>query len=224
MGAKIARERDDRLVVVGGSDPSVERHRDELFGRPAAPDFSPIDARYVPPRKALVEWIGDPSPFDAELVRALRLRGLLTATERLVLGQLTFWRQPRIDGVTGWTLGPRDGLTKTYRFGKEPGTYVVEVDFADLDNLFALGEYWLIKGERVRRPRSPFRVLGSHADALPPQPADDEAWRRFIDYLRRRKLKSAPLSAEEKRLRVRSGREEGLVGLDRTGTVGTWRS
>jgi hypothetical protein len=223
LAATIARERDGRHVIVGGSDPTIERHHAELFGAPVEPDFSPIDTRYVPPKTALVEWIGDPSPFDSELIRALRLRDLLLPVERLVLGQLTFSRQPRIDGYTSWALGPRDGLTKTYRWGPQRGTYVVEVDFADIDNLLDLGDWWVISGTAVRRPRNAFRILGSHADALPPQGPDDAYWARVINRLRRKALHIDPLTADQKRLRVRAGAEQPLVGIDRTGTVGTWR-
>jgi len=214
IGARIARERDGINVVVGGTDPSIERHRVELYGAPTAPDTSPVDMRYVPPKTVLMEWVGEPSPFDSPLVQALRLKDLLTPIHRLVLGQVALLRRPRIDGVTSWTLGPRDGLTKTYRWGKQRGTFVVEVDFADVDRLLAIGQSGLA------RDLNQFRVVGSHADALPAV-APDEAWAKVIRKISKREgLPTLPAGAE--RLRVRSGTEEAYRGIDRAGHV--WRS
>jgi hypothetical protein len=216
IGARAARARDDLDVVLAGSDPAVERHSAELFGVETVPDFSPPGTRYVPPKTALVEWVGEPSPFDSEMVRALRLRGLLTPIHRLVLEMEALLRRARVDGHTSWTLGPRDGLSKTYRWGAKPGTYVQEVAFADVDRLLEIGRLGIC------RDLNQFRVVGSHADALPPQRAD-AAWAKVIARISR-KEGLAPLPPGAERLRIRSGPEEALVGIDRSGLNGYWRS
>lgn len=216
IGTRTARERDGLNVVLAGTDPSVERHKDELFGVETAPNFSPPETWYVPPKTALVEWVGEPSPFDSEMVRALRLRDLLTPIHRLVLEKVALLRRARIDGHTSWTLGPRDGLSTTYRWGKTSGTYVQEVAFADLDRLLEIGRLGIC------RDLNQFRVVGAHADAMPPQRAD-EAWAKVIAKIGRREG-LAPLPAGFERWRIRSGPEQPLVGIDRSGRHGTWRT
>lgn len=217
IAAQKAQARDGRQVVVAGADPSVERHRDELFGTETAPDFTPTEARYVPPKTALVEWVGEPSPFDSEVVRALRFKGLLTPVHRLVLGKVALMRNARIDGHTSRTLGPRDGLSRVYRWGAKAGTFVLEVPLGrDLDRILEIGRLG------ISRDLNEFRVLGAYADALPPQQAD-EAWLKVLARLSKREG-LAPMPANAARLRIRSGPEEGLVGLDRTGRNGYWRT
>jgi hypothetical protein len=160
----------------------------------------------VPPRTVLVEWVGEPSPFDSEMVRALRLRGLLTPIHRLVLEKVALLRRARVDGHTSWTLGPRDGLSKTYRWGAKPGTYVQEVAFADVDRLLEIGRLGIC------RDLNQFRVVGSHADALPPQRAD-AAWAKVIARISRKEgLAPLPPGAERFANPERAG---GGVGRDR---------
>ena len=151
IAARTARDRDDANVVLGGTDPAIERHKEELFGTETAPDFTPIDARYVPPKTALIEWIGEPSPFDSELVQALRLRDLLHPIHRLILGKVALLRCARVDGHTSRTLGPRDGLTKTYRWGHRAGTYVQEVAFADVDRILEIGRLGIARYRQAVR-------------------------------------------------------------------------
>jgi hypothetical protein len=216
LRAQVARERDGQNVVVGNTDPSVERHSDELFGQPSEPDFSPIDIRYVPPKKALIEWVGEPSPFDSELVRALRLKGLLLPIHRLVLEKIALMRQPRIDRVTSMSLGPRDGLSQIYRWGKMPGTFVIEVEFADVDKILTIGQSGL--GKSINQ----FRILGKHSDASPVV-MPDEAWAKVIAKLSAQEgIPGLPPGAE--RLRVRTGEDQPLVGINKAGTYGQWRT
>lgn len=214
IGVGIAEKRENRQFVLRGTDPSIERHAVELFGTPAEPNFVPANVRYVEPRKVLMEWLGEPSPYDSELIRALIMRGLLSPVHRLILDRMSLMRRPRIDGHTSWTLGPREGLSRTYRWGKQRGTYLIEVDFVDVDRLLAIGATGL--GKTVNQ----FAVRGDYSEAGPMR-APDEAWAKALDRIAKQQhLPKLPAGAD--RLRIASGPEETLKGVNKEGTYGQW--
>lgn len=210
LRAQIARERDGQEVVTA-SDPATRRHDRELFGVADDPDFTPPEARYVQPKRVLLEWVGQPSPFTSPVVLALKAKGLLTPIHRIVLERAALLRIARVDGVTSRTLTKeRDGMSETHRWGPKPGTFVREVPFADARRI--------LDGPSGAE----FRIAGSHADASGPVEADS-AWVGLLRALSKREgLPDLPPDAE--RLRLRHGTEEGLKGLHpRSNLLGVWR-
>lgn len=192
--ARVARLQEG-LAVSAGDDPAVERHRRELFGDQAEPTAHPTEE----PHRVLLEWVGQPSPRDSPLVLALKAKGLLSRAEVAALDRMALRTIRRVDGVTSRSLGTREGLAETYRWGPLPGSYVISVSFADADRILSLYE----TGRE-------FRVVGKHAPAREAGPATrpDEDWRRLVNAWRAVPPSRPPLPPDP--LALRYGPEEGL--------------
>jgi len=201
--AKLARLHEGRLVVAG-DDAAVERHRAALFG-------VPVVGETATGRRVLVEWIGEPSPRESELVMALRARGLLFAAELAVLERASLRRKARVDGLTSRTLtADRDGMTETIRWGPAVGSYVRALAFADARRI-----------EDDPNIGHEFRILDDAAAAAGRVVRPDAHWLRLINWLRA-KAGRPPVAADHAALRVRRGDEEGLRKIDGLGRTGDW--
>jgi hypothetical protein len=214
LRAAIARERDGQAVSAAGRDPLVDRHGRELFGQIVEPDLTPPELRHVAPRRVLLEWIGQPSPFASETVLALKARGMLTAFHLHLLERAALKCIARVDGMTSRTLtAERDGLTETVRWGPKRGTFIREVAMVDAERILA-------------SPAGPeFRIVGKEARESRHDP--DQAWKDALAGLRaisqRQGLPLPPTDAEASRIRLRVAAEERLAKLGRTNQDGIWQ-
>jgi hypothetical protein len=199
--ARVARLQEG-MHVVAHDDPAVLRHARELFGIQGEPN--PSEA----PHRLLLEWVGQASPRDSALVMALKARGLLLRHELAALDRLAQRTIRRVDGVTSRSLGTRDGLAETYRWGPAPGTYVASVAFADADRILALFE-----------TGAEFRIVGKHAGETGSAARPDADWRRLIDAWRANRGHAA-LPPEG--LAIRYHQEQGLTKMLPAGNAGYW--
>lgn len=200
--ARVARLQ-EAMHVVAGDDAAVDRHRRELFGDPAEPG-RPTDE----PHRLLLEWIGQPSPRDSPLLVALKARGLLDRGEWARLERLAVRAIRRVDGVTSRSLGGRDGLGESYRWGPTPGSYVRSVSFADAERILAMYE-----------TGAEFRIVGKQAPTDGPATRTDDDWRRLVDAWRAARG-AAPLPTDP--LAIRYDAEQALSKLVGP-SAGLWR-
>lgn len=212
--AEIGRSQHNQQMVTRGVDPLVDRHGRELFGAAGEPDGTPADLRYVPPKRVLLEWIGQTSPLHSEVVLALKARGMLTPFHRIVLEKAALMCIARVDGRTSRTIGERDGLTETIRWGPARGTYIREVSAVDADRLLASAA-----GRE-------FRLVGT--DQGESRHEADDAWRGILAGLRAvsatQHLPMPPSDADAARIRTRWGEAERLTRLAaNSNAAGYWQ-
>jgi hypothetical protein len=120
----------------GIDDPAIERHKDELFGKPVAKDPTPPEQRNPGPGRVLVEWIGEDGPYaEAKLAAAVEL-GLIPAAIVTAWKQLHERITTRIPGIAHHTMSvERDGMSETITWG--PYEYVRAVTIKDADTLLS---------------------------------------------------------------------------------------
>ncbi len=189
----------------GTYDSAVERHTDELFGTPSDPDLTPIDERKASPGRVLVEWMGEAGPLaEAKLAAAVQL-GLIPKNIVEAWDQVQETATTRLPGFTHHTMTrERDGMSQTYTWGPEIGTYVQEVTHKDADVLLS-GSF-----------AAQFRIVGYSG----PQPADGDAISRFLE-----PFVDAELTNKVRHIVIDvTGAPQRLSGVDtRTGNrFGTW--
>jgi hypothetical protein len=188
----------------GIHDPAIAKHKDELFGTPSNPDFTPADQRNPGPGRVLVEWVGEDGPMaDRKLAAAVEL-GLIPKAIVDAWKTLHTRITTRIPGMCHHTMTrERDGMSETYTWGPHAGTYVQAVRHEDADKLLA--------GTFGRQ----FRVL----NYVGHQPADDTPIDRFLSpYV------DADTVDQVRHIVIEEGAPERLVGVASTGgkRLGAW--
>lgn len=91
-----------------------------------------------------IEWVGRPSIFDDPFLRYRRVAGLVSQRELSLLREIASRSIYRVDGHTARELHHPDpfGLSRAYKWGPEPGSYVQAVED---------GDWRLIQESRSRR-------------------------------------------------------------------------
>lgn len=179
----------------GTHDPAVDRHADQLFGKPAEPANV-----YVQPGRVLLEWIGDRSPHGIAQIRGAIQLGLIPKQIVKAYDDLDLKMTTRIPGITHHTMDHiRDGLSQSYTWG--PYHYVVEVLAADADKILSS-----TFGHQFR--------LHNYDG---PQPADYDPIQRFVaPYL------DADTTAKVRSVVSDEGPTEALTGIVPGTRMGAW--
>lgn len=211
LRAAIARDR-DHMHAVSNDQQLLDRHGRELFGVSPEPDLTPVEHRYVAPRNVLIEWVGQPSPYNSDVVIALKARGMLDPILLNILEQAALKCIARVDGLTNRSIGVRDGLSKTYAWGSAPGTYIVEMPAHDADRLMSIAG-------------SEFRIR--EKGAVERKHEGDDAWKAVFAGLRAiakmKGLPPPPSNAEIARIRIHVGPTERLAGIHSGNGLGDWQ-
>ena len=86
-----------------------------------------------------VRWIGQPDPMDAnpEGTREAVGKGLITKEQ---VWEFNRTRQTAFEGTNVRLLGPDEGMSRWYQWGKEPGSYLIFVDDRDWKRIQSLAE------------------------------------------------------------------------------------
>lgn len=81
----------------------------------------------------MIEWVGQPSIFDDPRVIHGRITGKIGEAELRILRVAASKRLYRVDGAVVRELRPDqvEGLSKTYRWGPDPGSYVQPMSESD---------------------------------------------------------------------------------------------
>jgi hypothetical protein len=89
-----------------------------------------------------VEWIGLPSPWADPGVQIMKAQGKLTEHDKSELRKMESKRQRmgfcRLIGVTAREFSRDDGFTRDYKWGPEPGTFVLDMEPEDVELLMKL--------------------------------------------------------------------------------------
>ncbi len=80
-----------------------------------------------------IEWIGRPSIFADPVFQYRRIAGQISAQELNLLREVARRSIYRVDGTTARALHHPDpfGLSRAYKWGPEPGSYVQDVEDGD---------------------------------------------------------------------------------------------
>lgn len=86
-----------------------------------------------------VEWIGVKSPSQVGNADFLMLSDQYNEYEQATLEAVAILCAPRIrwDGKRSRIMGPKEGLSKHYRWGRRPGSYIQTMSDSDAKILFA---------------------------------------------------------------------------------------
>lgn len=190
--------------AMGNTDPAIERHAGELFGTTSDPDFTPVNQRNPGPGRVLVEWIGENGPLAERKLALAVERGWIPKpivdAWKTLHGRIT----TRIPGMCHHTMTrERDGMSETYKWGPEVGTYVQAVTYKDAEVL--------LSGTFAHQ----FRVIGYQGE----QPADANPIDRFLaPYV------DAETTDKVRHLVIVDHADERLVGVGNAGgkRLGSW--